>query len=160
MTLAMIPVKKLNVVVFSGGRGAASILETLVAHPQVSVTALVNAYDDGLSTGRLRAFVPGMLGPSDIRKNIGTLMPGDESCDRALKHLLDFRFPDGISREAALVSLRALTAGLGETLHSKLASFYADLAIRQSREIAVFIDQFLQFEDTERTAGHAFDYTD
>ena len=55
---------------FSGGRGTESLTEAFVSHPQIDLFLLVNAYDDGLSTGRLRRFIPGLLGPSDFRKNI------------------------------------------------------------------------------------------
>ena len=55
---------------FSGGRGTESLTEAFVSHPQIDLSLLVNAYDDGLSTGRLRRFIPGLLGPSDFRKNI------------------------------------------------------------------------------------------
>ena len=54
---------KLNVVLFSGGSGTQSITEAFLKHPQISLTILINAYDDGHSTGRLRRFIPGMLGP-------------------------------------------------------------------------------------------------
>ena len=72
------PRSKINVVLFSGGSGTQSITAALQKHPQISLKILINAYDDGHSTGRLRRFVPGMLGPSDVRKNIGRLMPGSE----------------------------------------------------------------------------------
>ncbi|MBF0135799.1 MAG: YvcK family protein [Magnetococcales bacterium] len=73
----------MRVVLFSGGRGTASLSPYLASHSQIELTLLINAYDDGLSTGRLRAFVPGMLGPSDMRKNLATLMP-NESTHQAL----------------------------------------------------------------------------
>src|SRR6202040_4192926 len=69
------PRSKLNVVLFSGGSGTQSITEAFLKHPQIALTILINAYDDGHSTGRLRRFIPGMLGPSDVRKNINRLMP-------------------------------------------------------------------------------------
>ena len=158
--IKMTTVKKLNVVVFSGGRGAASILEALVGHPQVTVTALVNAYDDGLSTGRLRAYVPGMLGPSDIRKNIGTLMPSDDRCDRALKKFLDFRFSDGTPRIAALASLLPLTSSSGEISDQKLAETYPHLSISQSRDIACFLAAFLSYEAEACAKGSPFEFGD
>ena len=152
--------EKLKVVVFSGGRGAASILESLVAHPQVAVTALVNAYDDGLSTGRLRAFVPGMLGPSDIRKNIGTLMPNIEACDVALKKLLDFRFKEGTTRDSAMASLNAFTNSTCEIADKTLNSYYLNLSIKHSKEIATYISHFLSYELAASNQGRNFDYAD
>jgi 2-phospho-L-lactate transferase/gluconeogenesis factor (CofD/UPF0052 family) len=57
----------LNVVVLNGGRGAASIIPALLCREGLNVTSVVNAYDDGKSTGEIRRFFD-MLGPSDIRK--------------------------------------------------------------------------------------------
>lgn len=59
-----------RVVLFCGGRGSATIIRALLRQTDVELTLLVNAYDDGLSTGALRDFIPGMLGPSDFRKNL------------------------------------------------------------------------------------------
>ena len=75
----------LNIVLFSGGSGTKSISEFLAGQSQVSLSVLINCYDDGHSTGRLRRFVPGMLGPSDVRKNIGRLMPSGDRCYAALR---------------------------------------------------------------------------
>lgn len=152
--------KKLKVVVFGGGRGATSILEALVTHPQVTVTALLNAYDDGLSTGRLRAYIPGMLGPSDIRKNIGTLMPASEACDQAMKRLLDFRFPEGTTCEDAWASLGSFANGAGQPADNRLAELQESLSIRQSRGIASYLTSFRSYETAEHASGQAFDYGD
>ena len=44
--------KSIKVVLFAGGRGSTSISKVLNKHEQVDLTVIVNAYDDGLSTGR------------------------------------------------------------------------------------------------------------
>ena len=93
---------QINLVLFSGGSGTQSITEALLKHPQISLTIVINAYDDGHSTGRLRRFIPGMLGPSDVRKNINRLMPATERCHKALKRISDYRLPVGIARADAL----------------------------------------------------------
>ncbi len=49
---------RLKVVMFSGGRGTRSITDALLKYKQVDLTLLVNAYDDGLSTGALRKIFP------------------------------------------------------------------------------------------------------
>src|SRR5258708_4288290 len=87
---------KLSVVLFSGGSGTQSITEAFLKHPQISLTILINAYDDGHSTGRLRRFIPGMLGPSDVRKNINRLMPKTDQRHDALRFLSDYRLPVGM----------------------------------------------------------------
>jgi 2-phospho-L-lactate transferase/gluconeogenesis factor (CofD/UPF0052 family) len=58
-----------HIVLFSGGSGTATISKALVESGDY-VTIVVNCYDDGKSTGRIRRAVPGMLGPSDVRKNV------------------------------------------------------------------------------------------
>ena len=86
---------------FSGGRGTESLAKAFVAHPQIELYLLVNAYDDGLSTGRLRRFIPGFLGPSDFRKNIANLIPDSDEAGNALKRLLEYRFPETLGAENA-----------------------------------------------------------
>ena len=64
----------LNVVVFSGGRGSINLCDGLREFSKVNdinlnLTNIINAYDDGLSTGAIRAFFDyKILGPSDLRK--------------------------------------------------------------------------------------------
>ena len=86
---------------FTGGRGTESLAKAFLAHPQIDLCLLVNAYDDGLSTGRLRQFIPGFLGPSDIRKNIAHLIPDSSEAGNALKNLLEYRFPETLDAEKA-----------------------------------------------------------
>lgn len=61
-----------KVIVFSGGRGSSSLIKALKVFPNVELRLIVNAYDNGLSTGILRSIFE-ILGISDIRKNIGLL---------------------------------------------------------------------------------------
>lgn len=59
----------MKVVLIAGGRGALSLHTALQdVLPYASVKIIVNAYDDGLSTGIIRKAV-NCLGPSDVRKN-------------------------------------------------------------------------------------------
>src|SRR6266700_7314519 len=111
---------KINVVLFSGGSGTQSITEALLRHPQISLTILINAYDDGHSTGRLRRFIPGMLGPSDVRKNINRIMPAGERSQQSLKSVSDYRLPVGISRSDALVLIERIVKGDYAQLPEKL----------------------------------------
>ncbi|MGW2220099.1 2-phospho-L-lactate transferase CofD family protein [Nonomuraea sp. NPDC001684] len=80
-----------SVALFGGGRGGAGIARALLRTPGTSLSLLVNGYDNGLSTGALRRWLPGMLGPSDFRKNLLLhLDPGDP------RHtLLERRLPPG-----------------------------------------------------------------
>jgi 2-phospho-L-lactate transferase/gluconeogenesis factor (CofD/UPF0052 family) len=150
----------LNVVLFSGGRGTASIASALVNHDQVKLTSIVNAYDDGLSTGRIRAFVPGMLGPSDIRKNTSTFMPTLERCQRALKRFLDHRFAQGTPREQALANLRPLANAPGSLLDPTLAGAFVQLTYGQLARLALYSRAFLEYEAEQFANGITFDYGD
>ncbi len=83
---------KFNVCLFSGGRGAATILSELVNVEQLNLVVLLNAYDDGLSTGVLRNLIPGMLGPSDIRKTFSTVLKSsNRNRNITLAELLEYR---------------------------------------------------------------------
>src|SRR5580700_11287346 len=83
----------IKVAVFCGGRGSATIIRALLKSADVQLALLVNAYDDGLSTGALRNFIPGMLGPSDFRKNFSYLLDLYSDEQYALKNLIEFRLP-------------------------------------------------------------------
>lgn len=99
----------LNVVVLNGGRGAATLVPALLAVPGVRLTSIVNAYDDGKSTGEIRRFF-GMLGPSDLRKVQALMLPDDDAL-AATRALFDGRFDAGIRREDALAALARFRDG-------------------------------------------------
>lgn len=79
-----------NVALFCGGRGSNGLVGYLSQLPFVKLTLLVNGYDDGLSTGKLRALLPGYLGPSDFRKNLSSLLsfgpPYSQALGAAMEH--------------------------------------------------------------------------
>ena len=83
-----------SVVLFSGGRGGGSVLSGLLRLPDVRVTVIVNGYDNGLSTGALRDYIPGMLGPSDFRKNLVHHLDPDDAREGALLEVLGHRLPE------------------------------------------------------------------
>lgn len=114
-----------NIVVFCGGRGSASILSSLAETPDVRVTALVNAYDCGLSTGRVRHAVPGLLGPSDVRKNVSTLAAASGVTPaRVMAEVMEWRLspPDHEAAAEFRAVLAENFAALPESLASKLAA--------------------------------------
>lgn len=151
---------RINVVLFSGGSGTASIAEALLRHPQIRLQILINAYDDGHSTGRLRKFIPGMLGPSDVRKNINRLMPVRERCQKSLKRLSDHRLPVGISRADALGILDSLISGNLSGMGAEMASEFGRLSMGQAREFQALLEAFRSYFDEQEAAGNRFDFTD
>jgi hypothetical protein len=80
-----------KVAVLCGGRGSGVLVNQLL-DLGASVTCLVNAYDDGLSTGRLRQ-VFGELGPSDLRKNLLSLMDLDAPGYWSRFEVFAYRYP-------------------------------------------------------------------
>jgi 2-phospho-L-lactate transferase/gluconeogenesis factor (CofD/UPF0052 family) len=151
---------RLKVVLFSGGRGTSSIASALIEHGQMDLTSIVNAYDDGLSTGRIRAFVPGMLGPSDIRKNISTFMPNDERAQRALRRFLDYRFPPGTKRDDALRNMLALIDPSQPPPDETLNLAFEQLTVGQILKLRQYCSAYLDYEKERSKAGSNFDYGD
>ena len=100
----------LNIVVLNGGRGAASIIPSMLRRQGLNVTSIVNAYDDGKSTGEIRRFFD-MLGPSDIRKVQELMLPEGDPHHAASKALFDFRYPLGAERDAIFADMRAFADG-------------------------------------------------
>ena len=149
---------------FSGGRGTESLAKAFVAHPQIELYLLLNAYDDGLSTGRLRRFIPGFLGPSDFRKNIANLIPDSDEAGNALKRLLEYRFPETLEAENA----KRILSGLYNENFDRESSgmepqFWKDLqsvSYKQARYIESQVAKFLDYWQQERKKGKAFEFGD
>ena len=151
---------KLSVVLFSGGSGTQSITEAFRKHPQISLTILINAYDDGHSTGRLRRFIPGMLGPSDVRKNINRLMPQSEACHRALRFLSDYRLAPGMPYASGMDLARRFADSQGGALPPDLATQFEQLSVKQARTFADFFRRFCDHAFEQNGQGNRFDFGD
>ncbi|WP_031494861.1 2-phospho-L-lactate transferase CofD family protein [Bryobacter aggregatus] len=151
---------KLNITMFSGGSGTHSITAALWRHPQISLKILINAYDDGHSTGRLRRFLPGMLGPSDVRKNLNRLMPEREQCHRSLKKISDHRLPVGIPAAEALALMDMILAGRCTKLPAPLADSFAQLNVAQYHRIQSFLSTFRRYYDEQFEKNNVFNFTD
>src|ERR1700685_3189371 len=129
----------LRVSMFCGGRGSTTITRELLRWPNVQLNLLVNAYDDGLSTGELRDFIPEMLGPSDFRKNLSHLLDLYSNQQHALQLVLEYRLPldfsdkdlanleayigDPRSSSDLTPELRVLFSQLDPDLHKKLLDY-------------------------------------
>jgi 2-phospho-L-lactate transferase/gluconeogenesis factor (CofD/UPF0052 family) len=100
----------LNVVVLNGGRGAASLIPELLRRQGFNVTSIVNAYDDGKSTGEVRRFFD-MLGPSDIRKVQALMLPDDNADYQSQRALFDYRYASNADRESILLDMHRFVDG-------------------------------------------------
>jgi len=125
----------LNVVILNGGRGASTIIPALISSQRIQVTSVVNAYDDGKSTGAIRRFF-GMLGPSDIRKVQELMLPKDDPDYDNNLALFQYRFPLDCVRDDVLDQLKLFANGkstelvgvnlMNPRVWGKLKSFLAE----------------------------------
>lgn len=127
----------INVVCFNGGRGAAAIIPSLLEVPNVKLTSIVNAYDDGKSTGAIRNYFD-MLGPSDIRK-VQQLMLSKTDVDYISNNwLFEYRFPKNAKNNATLNILK-------KEISSKKDIFFGQRFenINLLREIKSYLNTFI-----------------
>ncbi len=101
------PRPRLQVVLFSGGRGSRALAQQLVGSDRVDVTLVINGYDDGASTGEVRRFLGDCLGPSDFRKN-ASRVAAELKTAPSLIALVDHRLPVGCDTATALAARAAL----------------------------------------------------
>lgn len=151
---------KLSVVLFSGGSGTQSITEAFLKHPQIALTILINAYDDGHSTGRLRRFIPGMLGPSDVRKNINRLMPRSQDRHKALREVSDYRLPPGLEYSCGMEIVRRIAADKWSALPIEVSNNLEHLSVRQAATFRRYFADFSSYAAEQETLGNRFDFND
>lgn len=153
---------KLKVVMFSGGRGTGALTEALLKYPDIDLTLLVNTYDDGLSTGLLRRFIPGMLGPSDVRKNISRFLKfRNDASSQALHFLIEYRLPDGTTTEWALSFLREFVSFEKETTFShELLNEREKLSLTQVKIVSRYLDAFLKYYEHRIHTFAGFTFSD
>lgn len=145
----------LNLVVINGGRGAATLIPALLADQAIQVTSIVNAYDDGKSTGEIRRFF-GMLGPSDLRKVQELMLPSEEPDFAANQALFRHRYPLDCDREMVLRELRDFAEGRRADLVGQTIS-----APDVHKALQVFVGQFVGGLATiEKIAPRPFSFAD
>lgn len=136
---------QLNMVLFCGGRGSASIIREALRWPHIQLTLLVNAYDDGLSTGALRQLIPDMLGPSDFRKNFVYLLDLHSKEQYALKHLLEFRLPTPLTENDIRHFYSCIESNQLSLLTPPLGHYFEQLHPHALQNIRHWLGLFFQF---------------
>ena len=147
----------IKVAVFCGGRGSATIIRALLKSADVQLALLVNAYDDGLSTGALRDFIPGMLGPSDFRKNFSYLLDLYSDEQYALKSLVEFRLPMTFGPTEAAGLRNFVQRGESRALADPLGGLIVRLSESASRQVRHLLGVFLDYADA---SGRIFEFRD
>lgn len=145
----------LNVVIINGGRGAAAVIPALLDRQGLYVTSVVNAYDDGKSTGEIRRFF-GMLGPSDIRKVQELMLPQDDPDYLANLHLFQYRFMLDCERTEVLAHLQGFAGGdYTDLVGAKVTSTKVRSALQS------FVREFVNgLSAIEQVAGEEFNFAD
>jgi 2-phospho-L-lactate transferase/gluconeogenesis factor (CofD/UPF0052 family) len=145
----------LNIVVLNGGRGAATLIPALLERQGLHVTSVVNAYDDGKSTGEIRSFF-GMLGPSDIRKVQELMLPRDDPHYCAHLALFTHRYPLACDRDLVLNDLSRFAAASSDQI--------AGITLTSSNVLASvrhFTHNFLEgLHLIEKVQGRTFSFAD
>ena len=100
----------LKVTVFSGGRGSNSLVKELIKDDTIKLSLIVNAYDDGKSTGQIRTFF-NMLGPSDIRKNQENLMTDNFKNYKIWSSIFKYRFSNSVKHDQCISMLNEFVKG-------------------------------------------------
>jgi 2-phospho-L-lactate transferase/gluconeogenesis factor (CofD/UPF0052 family) len=147
----------IRIVLFCGGRGSATIIRALLRHTEIELTLIVNAYDDGLSTGALRDFIPGMLGPSDFRKNLSYLLGNYSDAQYALKSLMEYRLP-AMADSGAIEKLSRFSQTNNLTLlETPIKDWFAQLPPLLSARLRSLLVRFFAHA---AAADTKFDYRD
>jgi len=145
----------LNVVILNGGRGASTIIPSLMVRQRLHITSVVNAYDDGKSTGSIRRFF-GMLGPSDIRKVQELMLPRDDPEHENYVTLFRYRFPLDCNREDVLEQLKLFL----DSEPIELMGIHLN-NIRVREMLKFFLAEFLTGLNTvEKVRQEQFDFAD
>jgi 2-phospho-L-lactate transferase/gluconeogenesis factor (CofD/UPF0052 family) len=151
----------INIALFSGGRGTGKISRRLLQNKNIHLSLIINAYDDGLSTGRLRSFIPGMLGPSDFRKNISILMPDEDSTILSLKKLIEYRLPVDCTRETGLSVLDFFRGKCYFSQIDLLNDIADNITVFQFKKIKYLFDIFTDYLiNREKEKGEHFGFSD
>ncbi len=152
---------RLKVVLFAGGRGAGTLIAALSKHPQIDLSVLVNAYDDGLSTGRVRDFIPGMLGPSDLRKNISNLLSSEDKSQLALKNFLEYRLDVQCTFEEGFSLFRNFEReNFDKITNTDLATLFLNTNYKVSFFLRECFSYFNNYVDERAKDGVKFDFQD
>lgn len=117
----------------------------------MKLSLLVNAYDDGLSTGELRRFIPNMLGPSDFRKNLANLLDLHSTEQYALQQLLEYRLPDRFS-SSDVESFRGYVTGAGPAAPAWLQSLLAGLGPGLADQVRLHLARFFEYQRSRADA--------
>jgi 2-phospho-L-lactate transferase/gluconeogenesis factor (CofD/UPF0052 family) len=144
-----------NIVQFSGGRGTLTLTKAFLKRDHSRLTSVVNAYDDGKSTGEIRRIFK-MLGPSDIRKNQeAMLIPGQPHYEDFMA-LFAYRYPKETDHDHAVGQLRDFASGRTNIICEREIEEDGTQKVLR-RLVEAFVQSLSRFEVVH---GHRLNFSD
>ena len=141
-----------KIVLFTGGRGCTSLIRAMLRLTDIELTLIVNAYDNGASTGMMRKFIPGYLGPSDFRKNLTYFLELFSPQQYALSELLNYRINEDLDDASVNEFISILHGSNNNNNQSinfikKLQSLEGELREKIFEYLIYFFNYFLENSD-------------
>jgi len=140
------------ITIFSGGTGSNRLMQGLLEKGSYKTTLLLNAYDDGKSTGDIRRNF-NILGPSDIAKNIIVLL-SDKNVP--LAKLLNHR----ISKEGSISQFRDEVSSLANGVKlGEIGKLWHNLNNDSKAKLKIYFSSLMQsVEQWEKNNGRIYDF--
>ena len=145
-----------KVLLFCGGSGSKTIINSLKNHPQINLNLIINAFDDGKSTGLLRKYIPGMLGPSDIRKNISNSLNYNVKDEKSLIELIEYRFPTNTTNKEGMDFLKNLFQKELDSSQYKKFEFLDNIKFKHFNASKKYINNFIKYCGTNELFDNFF----
>jgi 2-phospho-L-lactate transferase/gluconeogenesis factor (CofD/UPF0052 family) len=145
----------MKILIFNGGRGASPLILNIPNNKDIHITSIVNAYDDGKSTGQIRYFFD-MLGPSDLRKVQSLFLNKNDDYYHKNLDFFNYRLPEKINNQDA----KALISKLFSTNIENLNNYFG-LAEKVFQDLKKFIKFFLnKLNQIEKIKQEKFNFDD
>tara|TARA_A100001015_G_scaffold302411_1_gene390570 strand:+ start:2720 stop:3898 length:1179 start_codon:yes stop_codon:yes gene_type:complete len=145
----------MNIVLINGGRGATSLINYLTKSKKNNIYSVVNAYDDGKSTGTIREFF-NILGPSDIRKVQSLFLDKDNKHYKNYKKFFEYRFSSSISNAEAKVEINKII-NLKNNKIINLIKIEKNKQNKIVKFLKIFIEEVKKYEKSKKIL---FNFTD
>lgn len=148
----------MKIVIFCGGRGSQHIVREALRHRDIEISLIVNAYDDGLSTGKLRQIIPGMLGPSDFRKNLSYLLKMYSPRQLSLLQLIEYR----LSKAEDIVDLSVLERIVNNDIslqNNGIVTMLKNIEDKKRKAIINYIKTFFEYCNKEKLSFDLDDFS-
>ncbi len=94
----------MKIVILNGGSGSSNLIKKITS-TDAKLTSIVNLYDDGHSTGKLRKFFD-LLGPSDVRKTHLNMLDKNNKNYSKIRKLYFYRFSNNIETNQGINKIK------------------------------------------------------